>query len=136
MVEGLDSNNKNKIRSLYFAKKLTESFLVLSLAVVAFGIFLNVYMPIAFPTNLRCTGSNRCGGVDPSIYNSERNALISSMIIFGITGSLIFTPLTLFLNYRIKLLQTTNIKQEFVENKDLIKYQKTSKKPVLPLKFY
>ena len=136
MVERLNSSNKNKIRLLFFAKRLTESFLVFSLAVVALGFFLNVYLlPSISPIPLRCGGLLRCGGFIPSNFDIERNALISSMLISGITGSLIFTPLTLFFNYRLKRLQTTYIKQEFVEKKDLIKFQRTSNKTVLRPKF-
>ena len=97
---------------------------------------MNLYIPTVSSVLLRCRSSNRCGGFNPVIYYSERNALISSMLISGITGTLIFTPLTLLLNYRIKRLPTIYTKQEFAEIKDLIKFQRTSKKPVLPLKLY
>ena len=55
----------------------------------------------------------------------QLSSLLSSMIISGIIGIVIFTPLTLLLGRRLKSLQTSFIIKEYRLNNDFNKSQRT-----------
>jgi hypothetical protein len=130
----VEENNIIKIKLRFSFKSISQALLIFfgTMTIITLSSFL--YFKI---TNY--TPISKILDIKPPGYWEARlnyiNFVLCSMIISGVVGISIFTPLTLSLGKSLKKLQITHLTQTSGDNKDFLNYQRMKYKPVKVPKF-
>ena len=129
-----EANNNNEIRLLFTVKRIADIFLFLFGILIVVGLFMFFYSYYIQEEMIYRT----------FIWPRPRMTLwetwlvsdvYQSMIVSGIIGMIISTPITIMLSIRLKGRQSAYIKQEYRHNTNFIKLQRKQHKIVTPPKW-
>jgi len=121
-MEQKDLINKNKLRSSYFAKRISDALIIFSAAVILISIFIYVhafYFPRTIP---------RLAVVKPyewEAYYYLRDKFLPSMIIPSAICIAILTPIRIIVGRRFKIHTIIKFKNNYKHQTDLHKLKKT-----------
>ena len=123
-MEQQDLINKNKIRSLYLAKKISDALIIISAAVILISIIIYVlaiyFPPSTFPIlDVEATERSR------RLFYYMRYRFLPSMIIPSALCIAILTPIRISRSRRFKLHTIASLKKDYRQQRDLYKLKKT-----------
>ncbi len=122
-MEQEDLLNKKKLRSLYFAKRISSTLIILSAAIILIGIFINVKLLNLPPSGLLLSREVYEHYIEH--INNMKNLVLHSMIIPSAICIVILTPISIFLGRQLKIHIVVHVKKDFRPFLDLYKLKKT-----------
>jgi len=123
-MEQQDLINKNKVRSSYFAKRVSDALIILFAAVILISIIIYVlaiyFPPSTFPIlDVEATERSR------RLFYYMRYRFLPSMIIPSAICIAILTPIRIIIVRRFKIHSTVYMKKDYRHQRGLNKLKKT-----------
>lgn len=123
-MEQEDLLNKHKLRSLLFAKRISSTLIILSVAVILISIFTYIlvfYFPVSKPRLM----SMKKLAKEREFYYYMRDLFLPSWIIPSALCIAILTPIRIFVGKRLKIHIIVHFKKDFRHHLKLYKLKKT-----------
>ena len=121
-MEQEDLINKHKLRSLYFSKRITDSLIIISAAVILISIF--IYIAVFFFPIPR-SGMWAAIYRETNFYNYMRYMFLPSWITPSAICIAIVTPIRIIVVRRFKIYTIIKFKKNYRHQTDLYKLKKT-----------
>jgi len=129
----VDKYNTIKIKRFFAYKKLSQAFLLFSVLLVIVSLFMILYIPL-YPLSPITLGIYR-PGYWMKIYNMIYNSLFS-MIMSGLVGIVIFSPILMIFSLKLKSLHVGHKKQDVGSYRELKLIKKAFAEKINTSKIY